>query len=148
MSENTEKFFKLHAIQLVKVNIVELFIRSNQPPDELTGIDELNIPFLVGHSNFDDESRQIAVMVKIEIGNDDEKNIKYPFSLRVEIVGEFKIDENFPVKHIDNWARRNAPFILMPYLREHIYALTSKCGFKPVILPLLEVPTLTSDCQS
>lgn len=149
MSGN-QKTFKLHSIQLLKVNIVELYIKSNQPPDETIGVDEVKIPFFVGHSDFDEENRKIAVMVKVEIGTADEKeeNEDSPFSLRVEIVGEFKVTEKFPIEHIDNWARRNAPFILMPFLREHVYALTLRSGFKPINLPLLEVPTLTNECQS
>ncbi len=148
MTENA-KYIRLHSIQLSKVGVLELFIRSNQPPDGSVGIEVLDLPFSVGHTEFDEENRQIAVMVKVEIGtNGDDKEVKHPYSLKVEIIGEFEVGEGFAVKHLDNWARRNAPFILMPYLREHVYALTSKCGFKPLILPLLEVPTLTTDCQS
>ncbi len=32
--------------------------------------------------------------------------------------------------------------ILQPYLREHVFALTARAGFQPLILPLIEVPTL------
>jgi preprotein translocase subunit SecB len=145
MSKNKEKLLKPHPIQLLKVNVIELSIRSNQSPDESIGIDDtMDIPLLVGHSEFNNENRQIAVVVKVEtkVNKGEKKDAEDSFFLRVELVGEFKVEENFPMEHIDSWARDNAPFILMPYLREHVYSLTLRCGLKPIVLPLLQVPTL------
>ena len=62
--------------------------------------------------------------------------------MRVVIGGVFKVDETkFAKADIDDWANRNAPFILYPYLREQAYTLTVRCGFPGIIIPLLEVPT-------
>ncbi len=145
----TNKRFKLHAIRLLKVNVVELSIRSNVPPDESLGINEIDIPFKVGHSEFDEKSRQIDVAVGIHINDEesdsDEAISEPPFFLNVAVHGEFHIGEEFPDEHITDWARRNAPLILMPFVREHVYALTVRSGFKPLILPLFEVPTLAVD---
>ncbi|MFP4347001.1 MAG: protein-export chaperone SecB, partial [Desulfococcaceae bacterium] len=145
------KFIRLHSIQLMKVNVIELYIKSHHAPDESIGI-EADIPFLGGHTDLDDESRQISVLVKVEIGINENSKEKegaeeFPFSLRVAIEGEFKVGEEFPDDQINDWARRNAPIILMPYLREHVYALTARSGFKPLILPLVVVPTLVPETQ-
>jgi preprotein translocase subunit SecB len=61
----------------------------------------------------------------------------------VEILGRFSIDTKaFPVEHVPEWARTNAPIMLFPYLREHVYSLTLRAGFKPAVLPLITVPTI------
>ena len=138
--KKTKKPLKLHAIQLLSVNIVELFIRVNESPDEPH--EKIDLSFSLGYSHgpYDEENKTIQTSVRLKYGMDDEQ--KTPFSMRVELFGEFKIDESqFPKKYIDDWAKRNAPYILMPYLREQIYALTTRCGFQKLILPLFEVPT-------
>ena len=63
--------------------------------------------------------------------------------MRVIIGGVFKVDETkFAKTHIEDWANRNAPIILYPYLREQAYALTIRCGYPGLIIPLLTVPTI------
>ncbi|HUT44220.1 MAG TPA: protein-export chaperone SecB [Desulfobacterales bacterium] len=146
MSEKKE-FIKLHAIQLGSVSVIELYIRANQFPDASIKLDLDDAPLLVGHSEYDPESKSIQVSVKTEIGMEKDKGTT-PYSMRVELVGDFIVDEDeFPIAQIDDWAVRNAPMILQPYLREHVFALTARAGFYPLILPLIEVPTLVSKRQ-
>jgi preprotein translocase subunit SecB len=98
------------------------------------------VAFAVGHSDYDKENSTIQVATKIEVGMDKRKP-KLPFSMRIELIGVFKVDEsNFPVDKIMDWALRNAPIIMFPYLREHAFALTARSGFSPMILPLMQVP--------
>ncbi|KIH76259.1 preprotein translocase subunit SecB [Geoalkalibacter ferrihydriticus] len=134
---------KYHPIQVQGVLVKELFISANGPPSEDKGVEGGRFSLMVGHSEYDEEDKEISVSLKLEVGfEEDEKENSAPFSMRIEIVGNFKVDESeFPVEHIDHWAQRNAPLILFPYLREHAYSLTARCGFKPMLLPLLEVPT-------
>ncbi len=74
------------------------------------------------------------------MGQDD--GAKAPFVLKVELIGLFTVDpERFPIEHVDQWARTNAPLVLYPYLREQVYGLTSRAGFNATLLPLLEIPT-------
>ena len=73
-----------------------------------------------------------------------EENTETPFSMKIELRGEFRINEReFPIDKIDDWARKNAPLILLPYLREQAFSLTARCGFKPLVLPLFVVPTFS-----
>lgn len=135
---------KKHAIQIENVFVKELYIVANRPPSEQEGVDGGEFKLSVGHSEYDPEAKRIGVSVKIEVGLADveEEKTKLPFSMRIEIVGHFNVDEeSFPIEHITHWARSNAPFILLPYLREHAYSLSARCGFKPMLLPLLEIPT-------
>jgi preprotein translocase subunit SecB len=135
------RYRKLHAIQLIELNVQELYIKANEPPDPASEIDKKGFQFATGYSAYDKQSQCIQVAVKLEIGM--EEDTKSPISMRIELGGVFKVDESeFPQEQVNDWARRNAPLILYPYVREHAFALTARCGFRPIILPLLEVPTL------
>jgi len=130
----------LHPIQLISINIEELFIKVKKSPQsaELTpGSEEFNLR--TGRSEYDEENHIIQVGIKLEIkGKEGQEN---PFDMRVIISGVFKVDETkFEKANLDDFANRNAPIILYPYLREQAYALTIRCGFPGIILPLLTVP--------
>ncbi|MGB8993061.1 MAG: protein-export chaperone SecB [Desulfobaccales bacterium] len=131
----------LHPIQLISLNVMELSIKVNQPPKSVDlKLDGEDFNLRSGRSEYDEKNHIIQVGVKLEIGG--EEGQKSPFILKVVIGGVFKVDETkFAKEHIQDWAKRNAPIILYPYLREQAYALTARCGFPGIILPLLEVPT-------
>jgi preprotein translocase subunit SecB len=133
---------KLHAIQLVALNVLELYIKVNQslePADLKLGEQDFSIH--TGHSKYNNENHNIAVKMEIVIGEEDGQ--KSPFILRVTIGGIFEVDETeFPIAHIEDWAKRNAPIILYPYIREQVFALTVRCGYAGLILPLVTVPTI------
>ena len=133
---------KLYPVRLINLGVRELSIVANEPPDIAIGANVQDCTIRIGTTNYDPENKTIQVSLVLESGTRlEEKNA--PFKLRVELVGLFAVEESlFPVKHISDWATKNAPFILYPYLREHAFGLSSRCGFKPLILPLLEVPTL------
>lgn len=137
-----EKIANLHPIQLESLNVKELYIRANVPPNVKTGVEETAFTLRVASSEYDEERKQVVVGVKAEVRRDEEAEEKPPFTLKVELAGRFRVDEErFPMEEINHWARQNAPLVLIPYLREHVFALTARCGFKPMMLPLLEVPT-------
>jgi preprotein translocase subunit SecB len=101
-----------------------------------------------GHSKYQEDDKRIQVFIIVEIGSEldqdraDDADL-FPFHLRVELGAEFEVDEDhFPKGKVGEWASVNAPFILFPYIREQVYSLTARCGFPPVLLPLLEVPTI------
>jgi preprotein translocase subunit SecB len=131
----------LHPIQLISLNVIELYIKVNQSPEPSDlNLEEKDFSLRTGRSDYDKENHIIQVGVRLEIGEEDDQ--KSPFTLKVILGGVFKVDETkFSKEHIDDWAKRNAPIILYPYLREQAFALTARCGFPGIILPLLEVPT-------
>ncbi len=131
---------KLHGIQLKSVDVVELFIRANQTSDEST---EKKSDFSIksSHSEYDEEEKTVQVGIQLEYGM--EKDSETPCSMKIELFGDFEVDEDlFDKNHIADWAKRNAPMILFPYLREQAYALSVRCGLPPFILPLIQMPTL------
>ena len=131
-----------HAIQLIHLGVKELYIKSHIPPDTSIGIGNDTFSLTSGHGQYDKENKTIVVELKLESGTK-EGEIEVPFSMRITLAGLFQVDEDkFPVEHILHWAGNNAPLILYPYLREHAFGLTTRCGFKSMLLPLLEVPTI------
>jgi preprotein translocase subunit SecB len=132
--------YNKHAIQLVKLRVLELALKVNNlaaPKDSEFG--EFSIE--TAHSAYNHEKRQINVRMRVISGepNSDEENI---INLKVEVLGVFDVNENaFPMDKINHWADFNAPLVLYPYVREHVYSLTSRAGFTGALLPLLEIPT-------
>jgi preprotein translocase subunit SecB len=88
-----------------------------------------------GVSAFDDSDK--TIMVKISAVVDDKDAA---FSLTVTLVGVFVLEDDNFKQHIDRWAEVNAPMILYPYLREHVFSLTTKAGFLGTLLPLFQMP--------
>ena len=142
MTKKSKKYLKKHPIQLKSIDVLELFIRLNRPPEKDEELDKEDVAITHGHSDYDPKSKSVQVGIKLEVGTQEAPNT--PFSMRIEVVGEFIVDEKrFKEEHIHDWASRNAQYILFPFVREHAYALTVRCGLPPAILPLLEVPTFT-----
>ena len=137
-----------YPIQLIDIGVKELKISTEPPPQYGEDIDVNLFTLGVGHTDFDEENQRINIGLRFEY---DQENAEKAESsnlteLAVEIIGHFAIDtDNFPQDKIEHWAHNNAPYILIPYLREHIYSLTQKSGFKPLIIPLFKVPTLNID---
>lgn len=136
------KNFKKHPINILSIFPICLSIKANVEPNPLEGV-EVPYSLKTASSKYDSDKKIINVKVKFEIV--DVKGTtepKPPFVMLVELMARFKVDESrFPVDKINDWAKRNAPIIIYPYLREHVYALTLKAGFMPMLLPLVEVPT-------
>jgi preprotein translocase subunit SecB len=141
MAENL--FKALHAIQLQAVSTRELFICINGPVDDavITACGD-QVQLDSAHGDFNKEDRTINVGLRLMLGMDE--NNDFPISMRIEIVGSFTVDtDQFDEGNIESWATRNAPMILYPFVREHWCALTIRCGLPQMILPLIQVPTLT-----
>lgn len=128
---------KPHPIQLVRIAVLNFRFNANKA----LGNNEnhtMSTALKIRHSEFNEELKIISVDVKAEVGSLEE-NI--PFLLECEIRGIFKVDTNiFPVEYIPKWAEGNAPLLLMPFLREQIYAASMRAGLSAVLLPLFEVP--------
>jgi len=133
---------KPYPIQLLQIGVRELWIQANTPPAVSTEIELKDCAIYAGHSPYDKSSNTIVISIKLELG----KGKDDPVSMRIELRGLFHVDEQaFPIKALPQWALGNAPVILLPYLREQTYALTARCGFKPLVLPLVEVQTIKID---
>lgn len=135
-----------YPIQLKGLMVRELFIRVNNPQDSQKD-ENREFSLGIGHSEFDDTNNSIEVMTVVSIGEPDnceEELLSTPFDLKVHLIAKFMIDVNhFPKDQIEHWAKHNAPIILYPYIREHVHSLTIRAGIGPILLPLMQVPTLS-----
>lgn len=125
---------KQHPIQLETVLIKELSVKLNVPIVENSSGGSLQVH--TGHSDFDEEEKKISVGLMAR--SDPEKDTG--IDLHVEILGVFTVSPEFPKEHLSDWAQKNAPFLLYPFLREQVYGLTIRAGISPILLPLVEIP--------
>jgi preprotein translocase subunit SecB len=144
MKAKTKKF-NLYPIQAKYIGILELHLKANQVPDNTVSIEGESHRISVGHSEYDAENKTLEVFIKLEAGHRPKKTEppNSPFFLQIQMLGVFHVnEEKFNIERIYEWAGKNAIYIFYPYLRENVYSLTSKSGFKPMILPLVEIPTM------
>lgn len=136
----------IYPVQLISLGVKELSIKSNVQPDVDVEADASKCSIRIGSTDYDKKEKVIVVTLRLELGTSPNETDS-PFTMKIELVGFFQVmDEiHFPIQHISDWANQNAPFVLYPYLREHVFGLSARCGFKPLILPLLEVPTFKID---
>jgi Preprotein translocase subunit SecB len=141
-----------YPVQLNFLAVRELFIESFVPPSPDYVMSETSVEYLINRAPYEAQRRAIQIGMTAKIGGDEVPNPelveryrqqgKPLFRLRVHIMGDFRVDEaTFPMEKLLRWSSVNAPFILYPFLREQVFALTARCGFRPVILPMVTVPT-------
>ncbi|WP_374979226.1 protein-export chaperone SecB [Pseudomonas solani] len=134
---------KRHPIQLQNVFVDELSLVVLDRFGFKNGEWDKGFTYGLSRTEFDKENSTIAIKVELAIEPEDPEIIDRPFVAKVSLFGVFKVDQSqFPVDKIEQFAEINAPIILLPYVREHIFGLTARSGFDPVILPLIEVPTI------
>lgn len=143
----------VHPVQLQFVTARELFIKLYRPLGRDYVIPEADVRIESAASAYDAASRTVQVSVQAMVGPETEYSAErlaallagegVAVRLRVLLVGQFKVDSGlFPLEQLDEWTAIGAPLTLYPYLREEVSALTSRCGISPLILPLLQVPTI------
>jgi preprotein translocase subunit SecB len=121
----------------------ELYIKANVVPSNTTEYESVEPSIQIGYSEYDPEKKVVHISISLEMGKEDPEG-SVPFHLKVQLLGEFVVDEEkFPIGELKKWSMGNSFYIFHPYLREHVFALTARCGFLPALLPLVTVPTLT-----
>lgn len=151
MSNNS---FRTHAVQLRSLQVLKLSIEVHDVRTaHSAGYQAGSYAMEAGHSAFDEATSTIHVSMRVRAGrfaidddNSEAENEEYkrqPVSILVEVGGVFSVDtDEFSVEHIPNWSEFNAPLIIYPYVREQVYGLSTRVGIKPLLLPLLEVPSI------
>lgn len=131
----------LHPIQLLKAELSGVEFKAFRPSDGTSDIAEFNLSF--GRSTFSENNRRIDLVVSVEAGNPKGED-QTPYYLKIEVRGQFRVDEKVTLStaKVEEWAGRLAPFILLPFLREQVYAFTLRTGFAPLTLPMYQLPSL------
>jgi preprotein translocase subunit SecB len=132
-----------YPVQPTFIVVRELHFISNRPPSKSDRIDESEIKIVQTVMPFDEVTKRVQITLSAEFGFESTaQKPKPPFSVKVAITGEFAIADVFPREKIPLWANRNAAFAIFPYLREGLYYITVQGGYPPILLPLLQIPTL------
>lgn len=132
--------YKTHAAQLAAVHVAKLSIDIYGSSDKETqDLQDGEFSLTSGYSEFDETDNTIAVKIGVRIDRSESNN----FDLEIELIGVFQIDlTDFKREFVERWASTNAPLVLYPFIREHVYGLTSRAGVSGgLLLPLFEVPT-------
>jgi preprotein translocase subunit SecB len=134
---------KHHPIQLVDLEIKELGLVVRDPVAAQQDNLEAEIMYQVGSHKFDEDDKVAAVGFKCLINLEKEDA---PFTISVHLIGIFTVGDEFPKDKIDHWSQHNAPLILMPYIRENVYAMAMRARIR-LYLPLVvvQVPTKSND---
>lgn len=143
--------YQPHPIQLQEITINKLSVVIHDHEKALAYQGGVSMKMGHGKSDFstDDCTISIGIRVKVEPttseiseSSENDADAGNPaFVLEVELHGHFLINlEKFQQKHIDLWAKNNAPFLLLPYVREHIYGLANRAGIRGMVLPLFIQP--------
>jgi preprotein translocase subunit SecB len=145
---------KLFPAQLRFVVPKIVHLETYVPPNSSININGAPINYTTFSSPYNAQTHLIQIGIRVDAGTkqnegEDPKAVPTdsitptaPFFLRLELVAEFEIDESvFPMPRLNEWINKNAPYTLFPFIREHIFSLTARAGFSPLILPLVELPT-------
>lgn len=130
---------ELHPIQLRDISVSRLNVVVNDPAVATNYEGEVDLEFKIGTSDFEEDDPHIAVGFNVTALPMPKENP--PFLIEVELSGQFEVDlKKFKFEHLHEWSRTNAPFLLLPYVREHIYGLALRAGIKSFALPLFVQP--------
>lgn len=146
-----QKSHDLHPIQLVDVVVNKLNVVVNDPRAARDFEGELNLKIEVGHSELVEGDPNISVGLRIETkpeasevsADSTEQGSPElpPFAVEVELQGNFVVDyAKFSFDNLVRWAEVNAPFVLLPYAREHVYGLALRAGIRGLVFPLFIQP--------
>lgn len=133
---------EMHPIQLRDILISRLSIQINDAKTAHDYEGEIELSLQVGTSKLVKEVGHIGVGILANvIPKVSESGTAPAFVVDVELNGQFTVDlEAFKFEDLERWSKVNAPFLLLPYVREHVYSLAIRAGVKGLIFPLFVQP--------
>lgn len=137
----SETKFDLHPIQLEDITVSKLSLVVVNQKEALSCAGEIKFKIEMGTSEFKENDANISVGIRIQAQPFVEEGSECPFSIEIDLAGHFKVDySKFKYEHLKRWSRVNAPFIILPYAREHIYGLALRAGIRGLVFPLFIQP--------
>ncbi len=123
------------ALKFNKYIVKTIEFKKNMKYDENKDNNSINIDIAnsiryIGENKF-------KVGLKITLGDKDLQNIKSPFYLLVEILGDFELIGS--TENREQFAKINATSILFPYVRALITNITANANIPPLILPPMNI---------
>lgn len=132
---------ELHPIQLHEIGVTQLscVITDIKAAKDFRG--EIDLEIKTGISDLIPGDGHIAVGIQARVAPDGASAGDPIFEIKVEINGQFEVDlEKFKFEDLPDWAKINAPFLLLPYVREQIYGLALRAGMTGLVIPLFVQP--------
>lgn len=72
---------------------------------------------------------------ELEVESKDAESKEFPYSLRIILVGFFRVRDQYPEERADVLARVNGPSVLYSAAREALATATSRSGYPAIVLP-------------
>lgn len=118
----------------------ETFERVPGYPDQVT----VNLEFKYNFSKADDDYiAELTTVVTCQ--SESGENALTLESQHIAIFNVIQGEENMG---IDEFMRENAPALMFPFVREHIYSVTKKAGVNPIALPPVNIRAMINNEKS
>ena len=132
----------MHSIQLRDIFISRLSIQINDAKTAHDYAGEVELSLQIGTSKLVEGEGHIGVGILANVTPKTSESESTPaFVVDVELNGQFTVDLNtFKFENLERWSKVNAPFLLLPYVREQVYGLAIRAGVKGLIFPLFVQP--------
>lgn len=119
------------SIAFIDLHVLSLQMNGGNEPRNKNATEELSFQLNIEDVFNDSDKKYFGKRFKIEL-----KNEQNGFSLFVDIVGDFKTDDDitdaFKQSH---FVKINAPAIAYPYIRSFISFIALNSGYNPITLP-------------
>ena len=123
-------------LSLIKYTVNELVFKKN---NEYNG-DNVNIDFKINKDIKYENDIMIVNLITYIFKDSVQKN--FPFEMKVNIEGRFKIEGN-----VTNEWEPNAIAILYPYIRAIVSNYTANANINSLILPIININKYIQDCE-
>lgn len=114
----------------------ETFERIPEYPDQVT----VNLEFKYNFSKADDYIAELTTVVTCQ--SESGENV---LTLESQHIGIFDVVQGEENMGIDEFMVENAPALMFPFVREHIYSVTKKAGVNPIALPPVNIRAMISN---
>jgi preprotein translocase subunit SecB len=135
MEDNTA--LQLSPLQLNKYFIKELhFAVKGDFDGKYDQTAEFPYPQLsarVSHTQSEQNPREWRLELTLE--SDDSQSEKFPYTLKIILVGYFTVIEEYPSERANMLAHVNGPSLLYSAAREALVTITGRSGFPAIVLP-------------
>ncbi|OBQ46236.1 protein-export chaperone SecB [Halodesulfovibrio spirochaetisodalis] len=121
------------------INLVHVEFYGNALSDKQSG----DISIAVRREyHISDDKKYLTVILGLKTTDDEAA----PFSFRIEYAGLFFIEKD-DQKRIEEIGQKDAPEMMLPYLRETATSLLLKSGFPPIDIPSLNFDNIQFPSQ-
>lgn len=122
------------AFQFSTPVITDMFFKINREYDAKNPIQKEFPPHVEVHEKRSENDRSAIVALDLKVG---EIQSDYPFCIRAVMQAKF-IWEDIEEDMVNNLLRKNAPALLLSYLRPYVAAITSASPFPALQLPFMD----------